>query len=634
MSTPLAILQQYWKYPSFRPLQEDIIQSVLDGHDTLALLPTGGGKSLCYQVPALCREGVCLVVSPLIALMKDQVFQLKKRGIPAAAVYSGMSTREIDITFENACQGAYKLLYLSPERLQTDMAIARIARMQVNLLAIDEAHCVSQWGYDFRPPYLEIGAFRQHLLPQVPLLALTATATPEVVLDIQNKLGFRASRVFQQSFERKNLSYSVLYEARKLDKLMDILKSVPGSGLIYVRTRKETQEVALRLQKEGVSADFYHAGLTFEERSRKQEDWIQGRTRIMACTNAFGMGIDKADVRLVVHMAPPDSIEAYFQEAGRAGRDGLKSYAVLLYSPSDADNLRRHLAQAHPDIEQVRRVYHALGHYTQIAIGAGRGEAFPFDLQHFCLSYQMEQPLTYAALKVLEQEGWIALLDATNNFPRVRIEVGREALYDYQLRHPQADRIIQALLRAYPGIQRDYQEISLAVLARYAKTDTAAVEQMLKVARQAAILDYQPANQQAAVVFLQERVAAENLTLDVRRLDFLRQRAEQRVEAVIRYAETRACRSRQLLAYLGEAEALPCGICDICTGRNAAEITAETFDMLKERIFTLLREQHQPLHMLVTAFPSRQQPYVVQALEHLLSEGLLVETADGHLQIP
>jgi len=634
MSTPLAILQQYWKYPSFRPLQEDIIQSVLDGHDTLALLPTGGGKSLCYQVPALCREGVCLVVSPLIALMKDQVFQLKKRGIPAAAVYSGMSTREIDITFENACQGAYKLLYLSPERLQTDMAIARIARMQVNLLAIDEAHCVSQWGYDFRPPYLEIGAFRQHLLPQVPLLALTATATPEVVLDIQNKLGFRASRVFQQSFERKNLSYSVLYEARKLDKLMDILKSVPGSGLIYVRTRKETQEVALRLQKEGVSADFYHAGLTFEERSRKQEDWIQGRTRIMACTNAFGMGIDKADVRLVVHMAPPDSIEAYFQEAGRAGRDGLKSYAVLLYSPSDADNLRRHLAQAHPDIEQVRRVYHALGHYTQIAIGAGRGEAFPFDLQHFCLSYQMEQPLTYAALKVLEQEGWIALLDATNNFPRVRIEVGREALYDYQLRHPQADRIIQALLRAYPGIQRDYQEISLAVLARYAKTDTAAVEQMLKVARQAAILDYQPANQQAAVVFLQERVAAENLTLDVRRLDFLRQRAEQRVEAVIRYAETRACRSRQLLAYLGEAEALPCGICDICTGRNAAEITAETFDMLKERIFTLLREQHQPLHMLVTAFPSRQQPYVVRALEHLLSEGLLVETADGHLQIP
>ncbi len=634
MSTPLAILQQYWKYPSFRPLQEDIIQSVLDGHDTLALLPTGGGKSLCYQVPALCREGVCLVVSPLIALMKDQVFQLKKRGIPAAAVYSGMSAREIDITFENACQGAYKLLYLSPERLQTDMAIARIARMQVNLLAIDEAHCVSQWGYDFRPPYLEIGAFRQHLLPQVPLLALTATATPEVVLDIQNKLGFRASRVFQQSFERKNLSYSVLYEARKLDKLLDILKSVPGSGLVYVRTRKETREVALRLQKEGISADFYHAGLSFEERGRKQEDWIQGRIRIMACTNAFGMGIDKADVRLVVHMAPPDSIEAYFQEAGRAGRDGLKSYAVLLYSPSDADNLRRHLAQAHPDIEQVRRVYHALGHYTQIAIGAGRGEAFPFDLQHFCLSYQMEQPLTYAALKVLEQEGWIALLDATNNFPRVRIEVGREALYDYQLRHPQADRIIQALLRAYPGIQRDYQEISLAVLARYAKTDTAAVEQMLKVARQAAILDYQPANQQAAVVFLQERVAAENLTLDVRRLNFLRQRAEQRVEAVIRYAETRACRSRQLLAYLGEAEALPCGICDICTGRNAAEITAETFDMLKERIFNLLREQHQPLHMLVTAFPSRQQPYVVQALEHLLSEGLLVETADGHLQIP
>ncbi|MCS7037120.1 MAG: ATP-dependent DNA helicase RecQ [Saprospiraceae bacterium] len=632
MATPLSILQQYWKYPAFRPLQEDIIQSVLSGCDTLALLPTGGGKSICYQVPALCREGVCIVVSPLIALMKDQVFQLKKRGIPAAAIYSGMSAREIDITFENACHDAYKLLYLSPERLQTDMAMARIARMNVNLLAVDEAHCVSQWGYDFRPPYLQIAEFRQHILPQTPLLALTATATPEVVRDIQDKLGFRSgSRVFQQSFERKNLSYSVLYEARKLDKLLSILKSVSGSGLIYVRSRKETKEIALLLQREGISADFYHAGLGLEERNQKQESWLQGRTRIMACTNAFGMGIDKPDVRLVVHLAPPDSLEAYFQEAGRAGRDGLKSYAVLLYTPSDADSLRRHLKQAHPGIEEVRRVYQALGSYSQIAIGAGRGESFPFDLQHFCVTYRFEQPAAYAALRTLEHEGWIALSDATGALPRVRIEANREALYDYQLRQPLADKVIQALLRLYPGIQREYMEVSLPTLARYAKTEVPALEQVLLAARQASILDYQPASAQPTMTFLQERVPPENLALDAKRLQFLRERAEQRIEAVIRYAETRHCRSRQLLAYLGEFGAKPCGICDICTGRNTAELSADAYEVLKSQIFTLLRQRQQSVQMLLNAFPSRQQPLVLQTLEHLLAEGMLAEAEDGSL---
>lgn len=634
MPTPLSVLQQYWKYPAFRPLQEDIIQSVLDGHDTLALLPTGGGKSICYQVPALCREGLCLVVSPLIALMKDQVFQLKKRGIPAAAIYSGMSVREIDITFENACQGAYKLLYLSPERLQTDMAVARIARMNVNLLAIDEAHCVSQWGYDFRPPYLQIAEFRQHILPHTPLLALTATATPDVVRDIQEKLGFRArGRVFQQSFERKNLSYSVLYEARKIDKLLGIVKSVPGSGLIYVRSRKETKEVALLLQREGISADFYHAGLSLEERNRKQEAWIQGRTRIMACTNAFGMGIDKPDVRLVVHLAPPDSLEAYFQEAGRAGRDGLKSYAVLLYTPSDAESLRRHLQQAYPGVEEVRRVYQALGSYSQIAIGAGRGEAFPFDLQHFCVTYRFEQPAAYAALRTLEHEGWIALSDAAGVLPRVRIEVNRETLYDYQLRNPQADKAIQALLRLYPGIQREYVEVSLPTLAHYAQTEVPALEKVLLAARQATIMDYQPASTQPIMVFLHERVPAESLTFDVKRLQFLRERAEQRIEAVIRYAETRQCRSRQLLAYLGEWNARSCGICDICTGRNSVELSADAFEALKAQIFALLKQQQQSVQALLNAFPSRQQPLVLQTLEHLLAEGMLAEAEDGSLSL-
>ncbi len=634
MNSPLSILQQYWGYPSFRPLQEDIIRSVLEGFDTLALLPTGGGKSICYQVPALCREGLCLVISPLIALMKDQVSQLLRRGIPAAAVYSGMSAREIDITLENACQGAYKLLYLSPERLQTDMALTRIARMSVNLLAVDEAHCVSQWGYDFRPPYLQIAGFRRQVLPHTPLLALTATAPPDVVRDIQEKLDFRTHRVFQQSFERKNLSYSVLYEARKPAKVLDILKRVPGSGLIYVRNRKLAREVALFLQKENIRADFYHAGLSPQERHQKQEDWIQGRTPIMVCTNAFGMGIDKPDVRVVVHLSPPDSLEAYFQEAGRAGRDGKKSYAVLLYVPSDADHLRHQWEQSYPDVEEVRRVYQALGSYTKVAVGAGRGESFAFDFQHFCTVYRLQQAPAYAALRVLEHDGWIALSDAAQMLPQVRIVVGREVLYEYQLRHPLADRVIQTLLRVYAGIQREYREVSLPTLAHYAKMEPAAVERALGAAHQAGIVDYQPPTQQAMLTFLQERVAAENATLDVKRLTFLKQRAQQRVEAVIRYAETRSCRSRQLLAYLGQPDAPPCGICDICTGRNTAELSARAFEKIKEQIFSLLGAYPQPLHQLLEAFPSPQQAQAATVLQHLLTEGHVVETTEGHLQIP
>ncbi len=632
MSDPLSILQHYWKYSSFRPLQEEIICSVLKGTDTLALMPTGGGKSICYQVPALCREGLCIVVSPLIALMKDQVYRLKECGISAAAVYSGMGQRELDNVFENACQGAYKLLYLSPERLQTDIAMARIPRMHVNLLAVDEAHCVSQWGDDFRPPYLQIADFRRRFLPNTPILALTATATPEVLRDIQEKLGFRNGRLFQQSFERKNLSYSVLYESRKLDKLLDILKNVSGSALVYTRSRKDTKEIATWLQQKGISADFYHAGLPLKERNQKQDGWMSGRTRVMVCTNAFGMGIDKPDVRIVVHVSLPESLEAYFQEAGRAGRDGLKSYAVLLYTPSDADALRRQLQQSHPEPPIIRRVYEALGNYTKLAVGAGKGETFPFDIQEFCTIYRLETAAAHAALKILEQEGWIALSDTANTLPRVRIEAAREVLYDYRLRYPQADKVLLALLRTYPGIHREYVEVSLAKLAHYAQTDVSRVVQMLELACRAEILDYRPPNQQAVLTFLRERVLAENLELDVQRLRFLRQRADRRAEAVIRYAETRQCRSRQLLAYLGELDTQPCGICDICTGRNAPDHSSETFYMAKERIFALLQQRPQPLQTLLAAFTSRHQAHVLYALEHLMAEGEISETENGYLR--
>ena len=629
---PLAILKQYWGYDTFRPLQEDIIHSVLTGRDTLALLPTGGGKSICYQVPALCREGIGLVVSPLIALMKDQVQQLQARGVAAAAVFAGMSRRELDLVLENACNGAYKLLYLSPERLQTDFLLARLPRMNVNVLAVDEAHCVSQWGYDFRPPYLQIADIRR-LLPKVPLLALTATATPAVVEDIQEKLGFAQQHVIRQSFERTNLSYSVLYESKKREKLLDILRNVTGSGLIYLRSRGETKDIARFLVENGIAADFYHAGLSMEERSQKQEAWKQGKIRVMACTNAFGMGIDKPDVRIVVHMSLPDNLEAYFQEAGRAGRDGQKSYAVLLYTPGDADNLRYFLQSSFPEMDLVRRVYQALGSFTQIAVGSGLAESFDFDFQYFCQTYKLEQGPVHAALRLLEQEGWIALSESAATMPRVHITASREALYDYQLRNKQGDQVTKVLLRAYPGIQREYTEISLALVARYANMAPEIVHQTLDAARKEEVLDYQPLKSLPQLTFLRERAAAENLQIDMTRFNFRKKRAEERVEQATRYAETRRCRSRQLLAYFGETTGKSCGICDVCTGRNDAEVPAELFDALERKIAAVLQREHLPLEEVLKAFAARRHDQVAKVIDYLLDEGKIREGPDGKLRV-
>ncbi|HNL37594.1 MAG: ATP-dependent DNA helicase RecQ [Saprospiraceae bacterium] len=633
MPQPQDILRQYWGYSSFRPLQEEIIHAVLGGHDTLALLPTGGGKSLCYQVPALCRDGICIVVSPLIALMKDQVLNLRKRGIAAAAVYSGMSRREVDIVLENACHGAYKLLYLSPERLLTDIAQERIRRMNVNLLAVDEAHCVSQWGYDFRPPYLRIAELRQ-LLPAVPLMALTATATPEVVIDIQEKLGFRQAKVFRQSFQRSNLSYSVLYESHKHAKLLDVLKRVPGSGIVYVRSRGETREIADFLRKNGISADFYHAGLSHQERNARQEAWIDNNIRVIVCTNAFGMGIDKPDVRTVVHLQMPDSLEAYFQEAGRGGRDGQKSYAVLFYVPSDAQTLRAHVQSAYPEMELIRRVYQALGNFSQIAVGGGAGECFDFDLSLFCANYKLDHAPTHAALRLLEQEGWIALSDAAALPSRLLISASREALYDYQLRHPQADVVIKVLLRAYPGVHHDFVDISEATLAKYAKMTSDALIQTLQHAEKEGIIKYEPRRESPQLIFLRERVAAGNLTIDQQKFQFRKSRAEERVEASVRYAETRRCRSQLLLDYFGENDSPACGICDVCTGRNKAEIDSETFDNLARKIREVLRHEPLGFEQILEAFAMKRHEAVAKTLSYMLDEQMLETTGDGKLKLP
>lgn len=625
---PLEILQQYWGHDAFRPLQEDIISAALAGKDALALLPTGGGKSICYQVPALCQEGICIVVSPLIALMKDQVQNLKKRGIPAAALYSGMRKQEIDIIFENACNGAYKLLYISPERLLTELARVRIQRMKVNLLAVDEAHCISQWGYDFRPPYLQISELRD-LLPKVPVMALTATATKEVLDDIQAKLAFKTPNLFRQSFVRSNLSYSVLYETKKREKLLDILRSVPGSGIIYVRSRGETKEIAQFLQRNRISADYYHAGLPSSERSAKQDAWMSGAVRMMVSTNAFGMGIDKPDVRIVVHLNLPDSLEAYFQEAGRAGRDGQKSYAVLLYAPTDAEALRFHLQTAFPDMDLVRKVYQSIGNLTQIAIGAGLGESFDFDLQYLCNTYKLEHAPAHAALRLLEQEGWIALSDAIYSPASVYIHASREVLYDYQIRNKAADLISKVMLRAYPGIQHQHVDVSESTIAQYAKLPVETVIQTLEIAHKAALLEYQPRKDKPQLTYTRARVSGDGLSIDLTKFNFRKKNAEVRVEAAIRYAEQRRCRSQLLLAYFGEEKSKTCGICDVCTGRNESDVPTALFEVYERKIREVLRHEPMPIDEVLKAFAAKKQEQVATVLQYLLDEGKLKQTDKG-----
>lgn len=628
MPQPLDVLHKYWGYSAFRPLQEEIIRSVLEGRDTLALLPTGGGKSICYQAPALCLEGITLVISPLIALMKDQVQNLQKRGIPAAAIHAGMNRRAVDIIFENACNGAYKLLYLSPERLQTDIAVARIKRMQVNLLAVDEAHCISQWGYDFRPPYLQIAELRKHL-PGAPVIALTATATKEVMADIQEKLAFTNQQVFRQSFRRDNLSYSVLYEEKKREKLLDILRNVPGSGIVYVRTRGETREIAHFLHAQRISADFYHAGLTTEERSAKQDAWINGKVRIIVCTNAFGMGIDKPDVRIVVHLQLPDSLEAYFQEAGRGGRDGKKSYATLLYGAGDGLQLEQYLKAAYPSFEQIRRVYQALGSLTQLAVGAGLGESFDFDFALFCHQYKLEQAPTHAALRLLEQEGWIHVSEAASSPARVQVTATREMIYDYQLKNAQADTILKTLLRAYPGIQQGMVDISEGLIGKYAKTTAEKVRKVLEAAQQAEILLFDPPHDKPQLTFTRPRVMAEHLSIDLKKFKFRKERAEERVRRAIRYAEDRRCRSQLLLAYFDEPGSKPCGICDVCTGRNKSDVNSEVFENYENKLRTVLKDEPLPLDEILKAFAMKRQELVAQVVAYLLEEGILRQDTNG-----
>lgn len=625
--TPQDILQMYWGYDAFRPLQEDIIQSALDGRDTLALMPTGGGKSICFQVPALVQDGMCLVISPLIALMKDQVEQLKQREISAEAIYSGMHYKDIDRIIDNAVYGGLKFLYISPERLRTDILQERIQKMPLNLLAVDEAHCVSQWGYDFRPPYLEIAETRE-LIPKVPVMALTATATPPVVKDIQEKLAFRKGQVFQKSFGRKNLAYVVLHEEGKERKLVDILQKTKGTAIVYVRNRKRTKELAHWLRRHQIAADYYHAGLHQDARSAKQDAWKNNQLRVIVSTNAFGMGIDKADVRTVVHMNLPDSLEAYFQEAGRAGRDGEKSFAVLLYNESDRRSLERQYSVSFPDMSELRQVYRALGSYFQLAVGGGLGDSYNFDLVDFARNFQLDVVKTYNCLQVLEQAGWIMLTDAVFIPSTLRIKVSKDELYDYQLRNPKMDRILKTILRTYQGAFQHDIKIREKQLARFLALPLQQLRSALYHLQKAGIINYSPQRENPQLIFLHERVDADNLTIDQQLYNFRKKRFYERIQQSIRYAEMAVCRSKQLLAYFGEEDAPQCGICDVCLGRTKAEVNTEDFERYKEKIHKLLRKEKLSIAQLLASFPPKREDQVLRSLEYLLSEGFIEQVGE------
>jgi ATP-dependent DNA helicase RecQ len=572
-------------------MQEEIIQSVLEGKDTLALLPTGGGKSICFQVPALAMDGVCLVITPLIALMKDQVENLKKKGIKAVAVYSGMHRNEIQVALDNCAFGDVKFLYLSPERLQTEQFRQILKKINVCLLAVDEAHCISQWGYDFRPPYLQIAEIR-NFIPKVPVLALTATATPGVIKDIQKNLAFKTENLFQKSFERKNLTYVVIKEEDKNGRLLRILKKVPGTGIIYVRNRKRTVETATFLRKNGIKADFYHAGLDMQARSRKQDAWIKEEIRIIVATNAFGMGIDKPNVRLVVHIDIPESIEAYFQEAGRGGRDEKRSFAVALYNQADLAKLQENLEKEYPPVEKIKEIYQSLGNYFQLPVGSGKDESFDFELYTFCRNYSYNPVITYNALRFLEREGYLAMNESLETPSRIHFEADRESIYRFQVENKSMDPFIKLLLRSYSGVFTEFVQVNEVELSKRSGLKENEVVANFQRLQKAGILSYAKRPGKPQVIYAVERLDLKNLVISPVNYHDRKRFAMMRMESMINYMTSdEFCRSQILLKYFGETGAARCGRCDVCLERNKMNLNEMEFNLIRDRIKELLQDK-------------------------------------------
>lgn len=617
------ILIRYWGYSTFRPMQEEIIQSVLDGKDTLALLPTGGGKSLCFQVPALAMEGVCLVITPLIALMKDQVENLKKKGVKAVAVYSGMHRNEIQVALDNCVYGDTRFLYLSPERLQSEQFLQTLRKLKVSILAVDEAHCISQWGYDFRPPYLQIAEIRKYI-PKAPVLALTATATPSVITDIQKNLAFKTENVFRKSFERKNLTYIVIKEEDKYGRLLRILKKVPGMGIIYVRNRKKTVETALFLQKNGIKADFYHAGLDVKARSSKQDAWIREESRIMVATNAFGMGIDKPNVRLVVHIDLPDSVEAYFQEAGRGGRDEKRAYAVTLFHQADLSKLQENLEKEFPPVEKIKEIYQSLGNYFQLPVGSGKDESFDFEIYTFCRNYGFNPVITYNALRFLEREGYILMNESLETPSRIHLESNREDIYRFQVENKSLDPFIKLLLRSYSGVFTEFVQVNETELSKRAGIKEDEVVSNLQKLQKAGILSYAKRPGKPQVIYPVERLELKNLRISAENYHERKRFAMIRMEAVMEYITSdEYCRSQMLLRYFGETGAPRCGRCDICLERNKMNLNEMEFNQIREKVKELLQQKPMTLPELVFEAGSYGEAHMLLVIRWLEDKGAI-----------
>ena len=623
------ILTKYWGFSSFKPLQEDIIRSVTEGHDTLGLMPTGGGKSITFQVPALATDGICLVITPLIALMKDQVNRLNSLEIKSIAIHSGMSAEEIDITLENCIYGDYKFLYVSPERISTRLFQTRAPKLNLSLVAIDEAHCISQWGYDFRPSYLKIATLRDIISDKVPFLALTASATPLVIDDIMKKLAFREKNVFRTSFDRKNISYLVRNVEDKGSYLIRTLQKANGSGIIYVRSRKRCREVAELLVNNGISSDFYHAGLPEESRDKKQAAWASGEVRVIVATNAFGMGIDKAEVRFVIHWDIPDSIENYFQESGRAGRDSKPASAVLLYSPADKKRLNDSFRQKFPPIEKIKDIYEALCNFLQVPQGSGKDNVFDFNMADFVSHYRLPVIETYNSLSFLQREGYIEFTEEINNPSRVHFVVGRDDLYKFQVANEPFDGFIKLLLRSYTGMFSEFVPINEDALAKKSAISRDAVYQYLVKLSAMNIIRFIPGKRTALVIFTEERLIRKALLISPDNYLNVKEKYIARLNRMIDYADSKTrCRSVLLLDYFGE-ESDRCGICDVCRERNELDLSKYEFDIILEEIKEVLAKEEPDAEQLVKKIDYSEEK-VIKVLRWLLDHKKVIAD-DKHL---
>ncbi|MBL7112510.1 MAG: RecQ family ATP-dependent DNA helicase [Bacteroidales bacterium] len=618
------ILVKYWGYSEFRPMQDEIIKSVVAGHDALGLLPTGGGKSITYQVPALAKEGLCLVITPLIALMMDQVANLNQRGIRALAIHSGLSRYEIDVTLENAIYGDYKFLYVSPERLTTEIFRVRLEKMNIILVAVDEAHCISQWGYDFRPSYLNIASLRKEL-PDVPFLALTATATPDVVDDIQDKLLFKTKNVFKASYERKNLNYTIRESEDKNRYLLKLVQKLPGTGIIYVRSRKKAHELALFLNKNKISCDYYHAGLTHPVRTRKQYEWMTGRTRVVVATNAFGMGIDKPDVRFVIHFDLPSSLEEYFQEAGRAGRDNKPANAILLYNEADKSGTARRIIVNFPELDIIKNIYRALGNYFQIPVGGGKSQVFDFNIAEFASRYSFSIVTIYNSLKILQMEGYLELTEEIYNPSKVKFLSGRDDLYRFQVANADFDAFIKLLLRTYSGIFTEFVTVYEDSLAGKAGVKSAVIADYLKRLDNMGIIRYLPQKKTPVLIYTEERLDIKDLRISKEVYRDRKDRFVRRVNQVLDYAAGHTkCRSVYLLEYFGEKNANRCGQCDVCLRRNELDLSKYEFDLILEEIKDLLKYDKLPIGKLVDSIPLSEKK-TIRVIRWLLDNNKIIE---------